>query len=152
MILHHIFAQKPAYQNQMRYLLLLVMALLWLTARPVLSQEVGFGPAPLSSAPGRKVVLRGLDKVTASTSDFEITIGQEVSFGSLTVKASYCRKRPPEETPEVYAFLTLDDRKTDGSGNQIEATQIFNGWMFASSPALNPLEHPVYDVWVLDCK
>ncbi|PHR62542.1 MAG: hypothetical protein COA47_03795 [Robiginitomaculum sp.] len=136
----------------MRFLLLFFVGLVWIVSNPGVSQELGFGPAPLSSAQGRKVILRGLDKVTASTSDFEILIGQEVSFGSLTIKASYCRKRPPEETPEVYAFLSIADRKTDGSGNQIEATQIFNGWMFASSPALNPLEHAVYDVWVLDCK
>ncbi len=106
----------------------------------------------LSSAPGTIVVLRGLDKVTAITSDFEVKTGQSHTFGSLTIEVSYCRKRPPEETPEVYAFLTITDRKTDGSGQEIQGEVIFNGWMFASSPALNPLEHPVYDVWVLDCK
>jgi hypothetical protein len=117
----------------------------------------GFGAAALaqqqlSSAPGNKVVLRGLDKVTANTIDFEIPIGESYRFGSLTIQPSYCRKRPPEETPEVYAFLTITDRTTDGSGKETEGLNIFNGWMFASTPALNPLEHPVYDVWVLDCK
>ncbi|VAW02710.1 FIG167255: hypothetical protein [hydrothermal vent metagenome] len=120
-------------------------------ALPVLAQ-IERVPPVLSSKPGQKVILRGLDKVTASTHDFEVEVGSTTRFGSLTIQLSYCRKRPPEETPEVFAFLTITDRETDGSGEEIEGKQIFNGWMFASSPALNPLEHPVYDVWVLDCK
>jgi len=107
---------------------------------------------PLSSEPGNVVVLRGLDKVTARTRDFEVAIGEEVMFGALTVRAQYCRRRPPEETPETYAFLQILDRRTDGFGVDVEGETIFSGWMFASRPAQNPLEHPVYDVWVLDCR
>lgn len=107
---------------------------------------------PLSSEPGTTVVLRGLDKVTARTRDFEIAIGESVEFGALTISAQYCRKRPPEETPETYAFLQILDRRTDGFGVDTEGEQIFSGWMFASRPAQNPLEHPVYDVWVIDCR
>ncbi|MBR9825540.1 MAG: DUF2155 domain-containing protein [Alphaproteobacteria bacterium] len=107
---------------------------------------------PLSSEPGSVVVLRGLDKVTARTRDFEVRIGEEAQFGALTVRAQYCRKRPPEETPETYAFLQVIDRRTDGFGVDVEGETIFSGWMFASRPAQNPLEHPVYDVWVLDCR
>lgn len=106
----------------------------------------------LSSEPGSIVVLRGLDKVTARTRDFEIEIGDTVQFGSLAITAQYCRKRPPEETPETYAFLQVRDRRTDGFGVDVQGEQIFSGWMFASRPAQNPLEHPVYDVWVLDCR
>ncbi len=107
---------------------------------------------PLSSRPGNVVVLRGLDKVTARTRDFEVTIGESVEFAALTITAQYCRKRPPEETPETYAFLQIADRRTDGFGVDVEGETIFSGWMFASRPAQNPLEHPVYDVWVLDCR
>ena len=106
----------------------------------------------LSSEPGSIVVLRGLDKVTARTRDFEINIGDSYEFGALTITAHYCRKRPPEETPETYAFLQVRDRRTDGFGVDTEGEVIFSGWMFASRPAQNPLEHPVYDVWVLDCR
>jgi hypothetical protein len=106
----------------------------------------------LSSEPGSIVVLRGLDKVTARTRDFEIAIGETAPFGALSITAQYCRKRPPEETPETYAFLQIRDRRTDGFGVDTEGEQIFSGWMFASRPAQNPLEHPVYDVWVLDCR
>lgn len=114
-------------------------------------QQVEEERGPLSSEPGDRVVLRGLDKVTARTRDFEIAIGEEASFGALTVRAQYCRKRPPEETPETYAFLQIIDRRTDGFGVDVEGETIFSGWMFASRPAQNPLEHPVYDIWVLDC-
>lgn len=107
---------------------------------------------PLSSRPGNAVVLRGLDKVTARTRDFEVAIGEEAQFGALIVRAQYCRKRPPEETPETYAFLQIIDRRTDGFGVDVEGETIFSGWMFASRPAQNPLEHPVYDIWVLDCR
>jgi len=107
---------------------------------------------PLSSQPGSIVVLRGLDKVTARTRDFEVAIGDMVQFGALSITAQYCRKRPPEETPETYAFLQINDRRTDGFGVDVDGEQIFSGWMFASRPAQNPLEHPVYDVWVIDCR
>jgi len=106
----------------------------------------------LSSEPGSVAILRGLDKVTARTRDFESPIGEIAEFGTLEITVQYCRKRPPEETPEIFAFLEVDDQRTDGSGIQVEGEQIFSGWMFASNPALNALEHPVYDVWVIDCR
>ena len=110
------------------------------------------GSQELSSQPGSIVVLRGLDKVTARTRDFEVRIGDSVDFGALTITAQYCRRRPPEETPETYAFLQVVDRRTDGFGVDIAGEMVFSGWMFASRPAQNPLEHAIYDVWVLDCK
>ena len=94
----------------------------------------------------------GLDKVTARTRDFEIAIGETVNFGALAITPRYCRRRPPEETPETYAFLEIRDRRTDGFGVDTDGEEIFSGWMFASRPAQNPLEHPVYDVWVIDCR
>ena len=106
----------------------------------------------LSSAPGTIVVLRGLDKVTARTRDFEVEIGETAQFGALSITAQYCRKRPPEETPEIYAFFEVVDRRTDGFGVDAEGETIFSGWMFASRPAQNPLEHAVYDFWVIDCR
>ncbi|XBQ15528.1 MAG: DUF2155 domain-containing protein [Oceanicaulis sp.] len=104
------------------------------------------------SEPGSIAVLRGLDKVTARTRDFEAPVGETVEFGALGITVQYCRKRPPEEPPEVFAFVQVDDRRTDGFGVETEGQRIFSGWMFASNPALNPLEHPVYDFWVIDCR
>lgn len=104
------------------------------------------------SQPGSVAILRGLDKVTARTLDFEAPVGETVAFGALDVTVRYCRKRPPEEPPEVFTFIQVADRRTDGFGVETEGERIFSGWMFASNPALNPLEHPVYDVWVIDCR
>ncbi len=96
---------------------------------------------------GLTVVLRGLDKVTGRTTEFDVPVEQPVIFGALTITARYCEKAPPEEQPEVTAFLQIDAKD-----NQGEIARAFSGWMYASSPALSALEHPVYDVWVMDCK
>ena len=95
----------------------------------------------------RVVVLRGLDKVTARISQIEAPINRPVRFGTLEIHARFCKKRPPEETPETAAFLDIVDVKPGET-----PLPLFSGWMFASSPALSALEHPVYDVWVIDCK
>ncbi len=70
-----------------------------------------------------------------------------MKFGTLEITMRSCRSNPPEEAPESVAFLEVVDL-----GHTGEVTKVFSGWMFASSPALNPLEHAVYDVWVIDCK
>ena len=93
------------------------------------------------------VVLQGLDKITARVSTFEIEVGKVGFFGVLSIKVKSCKKKPPTEPPEKVAFLVINDLKP---GEKM--IEIFKGWMFASSPGLNGLEHPVYDVWVLDCK
>lgn len=108
----------------------------------------------LTSRPGSVLVMRGLDKITAETLDFEIPIGGEYRYGPLIITPTYCRKRPPEETPEIFAFLQITDQRSDGTGIDTgeDTEPMFSGWMFGSNPALNPLEHPVYDVWVIDCR
>ncbi len=131
--------------------LLSTTAVLALSAVASAQQDEGTQPER-SSSPGSVAILRGLDKVTARTRDFEAPIGEEVEFGALGVTVQYCRKRPPEEPPEVFAFVQVEDRRTDGFGVEADGERIFSGWMFASNPALNALEHPVYDVWVIDCR
>jgi hypothetical protein len=92
-------------------------------------------------------ILQGLDKVTARVSTIEARLGDTAKFGALEIIVRACDKRPPEETPESAAFLDVwEVRPGEPAGS------IFRGWMFASSPALSALEHPVYDVWVLDCQ
>lgn len=92
-------------------------------------------------------MLQGLDKVTARVSTISAPIGRVVRFGTLEIIARTCDKRPPEETPESAAFLDIWEARRGEP-----AASLFRGWMFASSPALSPMEHPVYDVWVLDCR
>ncbi|MBI2256880.1 MAG: DUF2155 domain-containing protein [Proteobacteria bacterium] len=107
----------------------------------------GLSGMPVASAvPGDFVVLRAMDKITARVSTITVPVGGSVKFGSLQITAKACDKHPPEETPEASAFLDVVEEKPG------EAPQSrFDGWMFASSPALSALEHPVYDLWVLDC-
>jgi hypothetical protein len=100
-----------------------------------------------SRAVAAEAVLQGLDKVTARVSTFSAPIGLPVRFGTLEIVAETCVKKPPEEPPETAAFLEIYESKPDQ-----ERQTLFSGWMFASSPGLNPLEHPVYDVWLKDCR
>jgi hypothetical protein len=92
------------------------------------------------------VVLQGLDKITARVSTIKVPVGKTVTFGALQITARACDKHPPEEAPEAAAFLEVVEVEPDE-----KPVLRFSGWMFASSPALSALEHPVYDLIVLDC-
>jgi hypothetical protein len=102
---------------------------------------------PMDAKTINGAVLQGLDKTTARITKFTAVLGQLVKFGTLEIRVKDCRQNPPEEDPESAAFLDIDEMRP----GQAVAEHVFTGWMFASSPALSPLEHPVYDVWVLDC-
>lgn len=92
------------------------------------------------------IKLQSLDKISARTMTFEARVGSTVKFGPLYIKIQACRKAPPIEQPESAAFLQIWEVTP-----QEESRWVFSGWMFASSPALSSMDHPVYDVWVLDC-
>jgi len=91
--------------------------------------------------------LQGLDKTTARVSQFDAAVGATVRFGNLSIVVRDCRRSPPEERPENAAFVEIYQ---DRPGEARE--RLFSGWMFSSSPALSALEHPVYDVNLLECK
>jgi hypothetical protein len=113
-------------------------------AASLLPGVTGAGAAHADSYP--IVVLRALDKVTTRSGTLEARIGQPIRFRTLTITARVCDKRPPEEQPEAAAFLDIVEEREG-----MAARDVFRGWMFASSPGLSPMQHPVYDVWVLDC-
>jgi hypothetical protein len=92
-------------------------------------------------------VMQGLDKITARISRFEAPVGHEVRFGTLSIVVRDCRKSAPEERPENAAFIQIYETRPGE-----ERTRLFSGWMFSSSPALSALEHPVYDVNLLECE
>jgi hypothetical protein len=104
-------------------------------------------PAAVPDDETMRVILQGLDKTTARVSTVEAPVGGMARFGTLEIVARACHKKPPTEPPESAAFLEITDVRPDSP-----AVSIFSGWMFASSPALSALEHPVYDVWVIDCR
>lgn len=92
------------------------------------------------------VLLRALDKVSTRSTTLEAPIGEPISFRTLNITARECDKRPPEEQPEAAAYLEIVEVRQG-----MAPRDVFRGWMFASSPGLSPMQHPVYDVWVLDC-
>lgn len=108
--------------------------------------------AQAANISGSAVVLRALDKVTATTQDYTVEVGDKLQYGSLSIEAVHCEKRPPEELPEIFAFLKIKDAKLDGKGGRAEEETVFSGWMFASRPALSALDHGVYDIWVIGCR
>jgi hypothetical protein len=92
-------------------------------------------------------VFTGLDKITGATTTFEAKVGEEKRFGGLIVKADVCFSRPVTEEPKTTSFVEVNEVGTEKSRRKI-----FSGWMFAQSPGLNAVEHPVYDVWLINCK
>jgi hypothetical protein len=120
-----------------------------------------------SYQPYDTVILRALDKITGRSTDFEMQVGTPKVYGSLRIDLQTCFQTPPEEPPESAAFLkvtTAASRQVqtmavprDLTEEELLATESeaaearFSGWMFASSPGLSALEHPVYDIWVIAC-
>jgi hypothetical protein len=92
-------------------------------------------------------LLQGLDKITARVSALDAPVGKIVTFGTLQITVRDCEKNPPEDRPEDAAFLQIDEVRPGE-----ENVRRFSGWMFAQSPALSSLEHPVYDIILLACK
>ena len=114
------------------------------TLAVLLSSVLG---GPTAAAPYEVAILQGMDKVTARVATIEAPVGEVVKFGTLEIIARHCDKRPPEETPESASFLDIWEVRQGEA-----AVSLFRGWRYASSPALSALEHPGYDVWVLDCR
>lgn len=103
-------------------------------------------PLVPEARPAAGAVLQGLDKVTAQITTLTVPIGGSARFGTLTIRLRACVPSKPDEAPEAAAFLEITDARPDQ-----EPVPVFAGWMFASSPALSALEHPVYDIWVKSC-
>ena len=92
-------------------------------------------------------VFAALDKVTARISKLEVPLNQTQQFGSLKVTPRVCYSRPPDEPPKTTTFVEVEEVMLDG-----QQKRLFSGWMFAESPGLNAVEHPVFDVWLTSCE
>ncbi len=92
-------------------------------------------------------VFSGLDKITGRIISFEVATNETVQFGSLQITERVCYTRPPTEAPQTDTFVEVDEIDADNN-----TKRIFTGWMFAASPGLHALDHPVYDIWLTDCK
>jgi hypothetical protein len=102
--------------------------------------------APTPHIDNGRAVFAGLDKITGRTTTFDAAIGETVQFGALQVTPRACYTRPATEATNTDAFVEVDEVTLQGA-----IKRIFTGWMFASSPGLHAVEHPIYDVWLTDC-
>jgi hypothetical protein len=107
---------------------------------------VGAGIAEAQRVENQVAVFAALDKVTARISRLEIKLNDTVKFGALKVTPRVCYSRPPDQPPKTDTFVEVQEIQLDGSEKKI-----FSGWMFAESPGVNAVEHPVYDVWLTEC-
>jgi hypothetical protein len=114
----------------------LAAAMLSLSASPASAQRIE----------NQTAVFAALDKVTARISRLEIKLGETVRFGALKVTPKLCYSRPPDQPPKTSTFVEVLEGQLDGSEKKL-----FTGWMFAESPGLGAVEHPVYDVWLTEC-
>jgi|GEM_PF-3900663 len=103
--------------------------------------------APEENVKTNGVTLQGLDKPTARVFIIDATIGQTIEFGTLKIVVQHCEKAPLENRQESMAFVKITETKPN-----CPAQQLFSGWMFSSSPALSSFDHPMYDVWIKECK
>lgn len=104
-------------------------------------------PALADKIKNPTAIFAGLDKITGRIISFEAAVDETVQFGSLQLTARICYSRPEYENPQTTTFVEVEEV---GADNQYK--KIFAGWMFASSPGLNAIEHPVYDIWLAECK
>ncbi len=116
----------------------LALAAALVAAGPVAAQEW---------VPMRAARLQALDKVTARVTVLDAQVGGSVNFGSLTINLRACQGRAPDEVPDAAAWMEVTDSRAAAG-----APPAFRGWMFANAPGVNMLEHPVYDLRVLECR
>src|SRR5215203_1141429 len=119
----------------------------WKTALALAFIAGVVGQAQADRIKNPTAVFSGLDKITGRIVSFEVAVDETVQFGALQVTARVCFTKPPTETPNTASFIEVDEPGPEGKGKRV-----FSGWLFAASPGLHGLEHPVYDIWLVDCK
>jgi hypothetical protein len=101
----------------------------------------------LESSDGKFIEIKILDKVSSKTNLLRLTIGKEKKFQNLLIKSLKCKNSEFDDNPEITAYIQVQDL-ANKDNNEVF---IFNGWTFSSSPAINPFDHPVYDIWLIKC-
>jgi hypothetical protein len=104
-------------------------------------------PAQADKIKNPVAVFSGLDKITGRTTSFDVYIDETVQFGALQVTPKVCFSRDESEAQKISSFVEVDEITLDR-----KIRRIFTGWMFAASPGMNAVDHPVYDVWLTGCK
>jgi len=115
----------------------LTISLLFFFVMPTLRAE---------SIEGNSVTIQILDKITAKVETIQVKVNESIKFESLIIEIYTCYKNPPEKVPENFVLLRIYDQI-----NKLDQKLLYQGWMISSSPAITPLEHPIYDLWLKDC-
>jgi hypothetical protein len=101
----------------------------------------------LESSKSKFIEIKILDKVSSKTNLLKLTIGEEKKFQNLLIKSLKCKNSEFDDNPEITAYIQVQDIVNEDNNEVF----IFNGWTFSSSPAINPFDHPVYDIWLTKC-
>ncbi|EJL34428.1 hypothetical protein PMI01_01636 [Caulobacter sp. AP07] len=109
---------------------------------------------PVKRARSSVAIIQALDKVTTETMKFEAPVGQPIRYKTLVFTVRACETTAPDEdAPDSVAYVTVDTQPKALPGRVAPpGRQIYKGWMYANAPGLNPLQHPVYDAWLIACK
>ncbi|MDA9108706.1 DUF2155 domain-containing protein [Candidatus Pelagibacter sp.] len=130
--------KKNIQPGKVSFLFLLIYFFLINLSSPIVANE---------SDEGKFVEIKILDKVSSKTDLLKLSIGEEFRFKSLLIKGLKCKNSEFDDNPEITAYLQVQDL-TNKNNNEVF---IFNGWTFSSSPAVNPFDHSVYDIWLTKC-
>jgi len=130
--------KKNILVGKINFILFLFYFFLITTSSAVISQE---------SLNGQFIEIKILDKVSSKTNLLKLTIGEEKNFQNLLIKSLKCKNSEFDDNPEITAYIQVQDL-VNKDNNEVF---IFNGWTFSSSPAINPFDHPVYDIWLTKC-
>ena len=106
-----------------------------------------FSPLYALDAPNNFIEIKILDKVSSKTNLLKLKTGKEIKFQNLLIKSLKCKNSEFDDNPEITAYIQVKDL-TNLNNNEVF---VFNGWTFSSSPAVNPFDHPVYDIWLIKC-
>ncbi|MDA7713879.1 DUF2155 domain-containing protein [Candidatus Pelagibacter sp.] len=101
----------------------------------------------LENIPNNFIEIKILDKVSSKTNLLKLKNGEELKFQNLIIKSLKCKNSEFDDNPEITAYIQVKDL-TNQNNNEVF---VFNGWTFSSSPAINPFDHPVYDIWLIKC-
>ena len=130
--------KKNTQVGKVNFILILLYFFLISDPPPIKAQE---------NLNGQFIEIKILDKVSSKTNLLKLTIGEEKKFQNLLIKSLKCKNSEFDDNPEIIAYIQVQDL-TNKDNNEVF---IFNGWTFSSSPAINPFDHPVYDIWLTKC-
>ena len=131
-------SKKNIQSGKVNFLFFLVYFFLINLSSPLVANE---------NNEGKFIEIKILDKVSSKTDLLKLIIGEELRFRSLSIKSLKCKNSEFDDNPEITAYIQVKDL-TNKNNNEVF---IFNGWTFSSSPAVNPFDHPVYDIWLIKC-